>query len=275
MTRPYTPDPLARWECCVRGVEVLSAIVYDHTTADERTGRVDPAVYLRGELPATARPFGVERMYRGPQGHYDESFAIVAPDGEVVYQHPYARITLRGEMFEDRYRDVVDEPVTFRSADEHTLVILLGEVPVARVPVFVEAPESAQAAGVVGDALAATLKKSAIIWLTIPQPGGGSVTKPAWFVYQDGKVFVLTGPGEQDLTNIAQAEEVLVTTRSAEVRAQVGRIPATVRVVDPDDETFTRIARLGIGTRLNMRDGEAAMDRWRTTCTMVELTPQV
>lgn len=257
-------------------VEVLNAIVFDHESWDAETGTIDPAIRLQGELPATAKPFVVDRIYRGPQGSYDESFAIVAPDGEVTYQHPYARVNVRGEMYEDRFRDVVRDDVVFDSADEHELVLLIGNVPVARIPVFVDAPESPRAQGVVGDVIEATLKKSSIIWVTIPQPGGDTVTRPAWFVHEDGKVFVLTGPGEQDLTNIDAAEEVTITVRTSvtEMRAPVAEVPAEVRVVPNDSEEFDRIAKQGVNTRLNAADGQDAAQRWKSTCTMVELTPR-
>lgn len=258
----------------VLNVELLSAIVFDHDSWDRETGSIDPAIVVRGELPATARPFAVDRIYRGPQGHYDESWAILDPDGQLVYQHDYGRIQLRGEMFEDRFRDVVREPIVFDRADEHTVVFVVSHAEIGRVPCFIDAPESATAAGVIGDALDATLKKSAIVWLTIPQQRGEDVTRPAWFVYQGGKVFVLTGPGEQDLTDLTAAEEIRLTARSKEDRSRIATVPASVRVVPNDSDEFERIAQLGLGTRLNLPDGDAAFDRWRSTCTLVELTPR-
>lgn len=255
-------------------VELLSAVVFDHDTWDQETGNIDPAIVVRGELPSRARPFVVDRVYRAPAGHYDESFAILGPDGDVVYQHEYARIVLRGEMFEDRFRDVVHEAPVLSSAEEHTLVFLVSDAEIGRIPVFINAPDSAKAAGVLDDVLASTLKKSAIIWLTIPQPGGGTVTRPAWFVYRDGKVFVLTGPDEQDLTNIDEADEVQLTARSKDVRASVGTVPAAVRVVDNDSDEFDEVAETGLSNRLNLVDGHDALERWRATCKMVELTPQ-
>ena len=199
-------------------VELLSAMVFDLASWDRTTGSIDPALHVRGELPMGPLPFVVDRLYRGAQGRYDESFALLDADGAIVYQHPYARIHLRGEMFEDRFRDTVREGATISSPDEHALVFLISDVEIGRIPVFVEAAESASAAGVVGEALANTLKKSTIIWLTIPQPQGDTVTRPAWFVYDAGKVFVLTGPDEQQLTNLPEADEVTLIARSKEVR---------------------------------------------------------
>lgn len=256
-------------------VELLSAIVFDAESWDQETGAINPAIVVRGELPSESRPFVVDRIYRGPQGYYDESWAVVDGEGRLVYQHPYGRIHLRGEMFEDRFRDTVKAPITVETAEEHQLVFVVSRTEIGRIPCFIDAPESATAAGVLGDALEATLKKSAIVWLTIPQPRGDDVTKPAWFVFQGGKVFVLTGPDEQELTNLPNADQVTLTARSKEDRSRIASVPASVRVVDPESDEWDRIAQLGLGTRLNLPDGEDAYDRWRSTCTMVELSPSV
>lgn len=257
-------------------VELLTAIVFDYETWDDSAGSLDPAIVLRGELPTTPKPFVVDRVYRGPQGHYDESFAIVDPDDRVVYQHPYARVSLRGEMYEDRFRDVIREDLEFTNADDHEVVFLISDIDIGRIPVFVDAPGSATAQGVVGDVISSALRKSSIIWLTIPQPDGSQVNRPAWFVYDDDMIYVLTGPDEQDLTNIDRADKVTIHVRSSvtEVRAQVAEVPATVRVVDNDTDEFDRIAQEGLGTRLNARDGQNAAGRWKSTCAMVALTPQ-
>ena len=254
--------------------DLLSAMVYDHSSWDQQTGTVNPALVVRGELPGSPQPFGVDRIYRGPSGIYDESFALLDPDGELVYQHPYARIPLRGEMFEDHFRDEVRESITIASAGEHTMVFVIGAAEVGRIPVFVDAPDSAVEAGALGDALAESLKKTSIIWLTIPQNDGAPIIKPAWFVYDGGKVFVLTGPGEQDLTGIAEADTVTLTARSKEERSEIASVPAIVNVVPNTSDLFGRVAQMGLGTRLNLPDGEAAFDRWRQTCTLVELSPQ-
>ncbi|MFN2557003.1 MAG: hypothetical protein ABR592_09045 [Nitriliruptorales bacterium] len=255
-------------------VELLSAIVFDRGSWDEAAGTINPAVVVHGELPAEAEPFVVDRVYQGPQGAYDESFVLLDAQGGVVYQHPWGRVTMRGEMFEDRFRDVVHAHVAISSAEEHSLVLLINDFEVGRIPVFIEAPDSAVAAGVLGDVLDATLKKSAVIWLTIPQPQGEPMTKPAWFVYQDDKVYVLTGPAEQDLTAIARAGEVTLTARSKEVRSRIASVPAKVRVVANDSDEFDRVTQIALTTRLNLPDGDAALERWKQTCTLVELSPQ-
>jgi hypothetical protein len=267
---PAAPSRRRRF---VLRVQVLQAVVYDHDRF-EQTGEIDPAIVVRGEFPAHSRPFVVDRIFRGPQGVYDEAFALVAPDGTVLYHHDWARVTLRGQMYEDRFRDVVRSEVELTSEDELMLVLLMNRQEVGRIPVFVDAPESAIATGALPDAVEAALKKSTILWVRIPQPDGGEITRPAWFVHQDAKVYLLTGPEEQDLPNIAEADKVTLVVRSKEDRSQIGAIPSAVRVVDNDAEEFEKIGESAVSLRLNLKDLPDALERWKATATMVELTPE-
>jgi hypothetical protein len=90
---------------------------------------------------------------------------------------------------------------------------------------------------------------------------------------QDGRtIYVLKGGDEQELPGLEAASRVIVTVKSKDVPATIAELPADVRVVTDGDE-FDRVAGLGLGTRLNLRDGQAAMDRWRRDCTLVHLTP--
>lgn len=254
-------------------VELLSAMAYDLATFEEQ-GYPDPVLKLPGELPARPRPFGLNRVYKGSQGQYEESILILDKDDVVVWQRPWRFIELRGEMFEDLFRSRVDADFELESADEHQLVFLIDGGEIGRIPLFVDAPESAAATGTLGDAAETALKKGSIMWLTIPQPDGSLATRPAWYVQQGRKLFVIKGEGEQELPNLENNESVDVTVKSKEVKAAIGTMPATVRVVDNGSDEFDRIAALGMGTRLNLLDGEDALERWRTSCKLVELTLQ-
>ena len=254
-----------------QAVRVLSAVAFDVAHFDA-TGRADPAVRVLSELPGRSEPFHVSRVYKGAQGRYEEVLAIADPDGVVVWESPPRLIRLRGEMFEDLFRLTVDEPIAIASAGEHTLALYLDGALVGRVPLFVEAPRSLVATGTTMDAVETALKKGAIVWLRIPQRGGGEVQRPAWYV-QDGRtIYVLKGGEEQQLPGLEAAARVTVTVKSKDVAATIAELPADVRVVTDGDE-FDRVAGLGLGTRLNLRDGQAALERWRRDCTLVHLTP--
>jgi hypothetical protein len=252
-------------------VKLMSAMAYDLETR-EATGVPDPVLVVRGELPGTARQFGVHRVYKGAQGVYEEVLVLADPDGYVLWESPPRNLELRGEMFEDLFRRTIDDPIDITSTGEHSLGFYLDGRLVGRVPVFIEAPDSARHAGVLLEATDTALKKGSIVWVTIPQQDGTTVSRPAWYVKQGGKLFMLTGENEQHLPNIEHCDVVRLTVRSKEIRATIGEMDADVRVVEDADE-FERIAGLGLGERLNLPDGPDALQRWIDTCRMVELTP--
>jgi hypothetical protein len=242
----------------------------------------DPLVRVEGALPGTAQPFVVVRDYQGPQGGYVERFEILDPDGRRVWQSPPQRIRLTGEMFEDSFiTTVVDAEIS--SGEEHQVVFFIHDDEVGSIPMFIEA-------GLGGDPNVATeetfkkaLQKGTIIWLSVPGASSGRGRRrqretahnhPVWFVFDGGKVYVFTGPSEQDVPGLANAGQVEIIARSKDVRSQVSRVPAAARVVPGDDPLFDRIGQIGMGRRLNLPDGEGALERWRQQCALVELTPQ-
>lgn len=254
-------------------VELLSAMAYDAETFDEQ-GYPDPVLKVGGELPGSSRPFHINRVYQGAQGRYEESVLILDADDVVVWQRPWRFIELRGQMFEDLFRDTIRTPIEIASADEHQLVFLMDGDEVGRIPLFINAEQSAKALGVVGDAAQTSLKKGSIAWVTIPQPRGGSVTRPVWYVQQGRDLYLIKGGGEMELPNIEHTARVDVHIKSKDVKAGIGIIPADVRVVASDTDEWDKVAALGLGKRLNLQDGPDALERWRTTATMVALTLQ-
>lgn len=254
-------------------IELLSAMAFDAETFD-RDGLPDPLLKVTGELPGSTRPFHVNRVYQAAQGVYEESILLLDPDDVVVWQRPWKFVELRGEMFEDLFRDTIRTPIEIASADEHQLVFLVDGSEAGRVPVYIDAEQSATALGVVGDAAEVALKKGSIAWVTIPQPGGGTATRPMWYVQRGRRLFVIKGGEEQELPNLEVASAVDVVVKSKDVNAALGTMRADVRVVESGSDEFDEIATLGLANRLNASDGVQATDRWRRDCTMVELTLQ-
>jgi len=252
-------------------VKLLSGMAYDIATYEE-TGIADPVLKVLGEFPTPCEPFAVNRVYKGPQGQYEEVVVIADPSGTVIFESFPRLIELRGEMFEDLFADKFNPKVTVTSSGEHTLALYLDGNLEAQVPLFIDAPNSPSSFGATLDAAETALKKGSICWLTIPQPKGEPVVRPAWYVQQGKQLFVLKGPNEQELPNLENVRSVLLTVKSKDIKATIGEFNAAVRVVTDVGE-FERIAALGLGTRLNLSDGEAALQRWRDTCTLVELTP--
>jgi hypothetical protein len=253
-------------------VKLMSAMAYDLETYED-TAVADPVIRVLGELPGGSRPFGIHRVYKGAQGTYEEVLALVDPDGTVIWESDPRYLELRGMMFEDLFRRRVDERVEITSIGEHTLVFYLDGQIVGKVPVFIDAPESVAGAGVLLEAAETALKKGSICWVRIPQPDGTEVSRPAWYVQQGSKLFVVKGETEQELPNLERNDVVDVTVKSKDVKAAIGVLTCDVRVVT-DAEEFERIAALGLGTRLNLPDGDGALERWKQHCTVVELTPR-
>ncbi len=233
------------------------------------------ALRVLGELPATLQPFTVERVYQGPPGQYEESILLLDPDDVVLWQQPYHGIRLHGETTQAVFSSTLDPQIQLANTAAHRLVFVVGQEEAGRIDVTVAAPQSARSAGVLGDALETALKKGSIVWVGVPQVDGTLVTRPAWYVQQDRSIYVLTGPGEQELPNLAHVSEVQVTVKSKEIKAEIGVVKAAVRVVDNTSDEFDRIATLGMGTRLNLPDGDGALERWRASCVMAELALQV
>jgi hypothetical protein len=253
-------------------VKLMSAVAFDLDTF-ESSDVADPVIRILGEPPAVAQPFGINRVYKGPQGVYEEVLALADPDGTIIWESQPRVLELRGMMFEDLFRREVRDGFQITALGEHTLVFYLDGQLAGRIPVFIDAPESVQGAGVLLEAAETALKKGSICWLTIPQAGGGEVVRPAWYVQQGQKLFVLKGDGEQQLPGLEAASSVTLTVKSKDVKATIGTMPCDVRVVT-DAAEFERIAGMGLGTRLNLPDGDGALQRWKDTATIVELTPR-
>lgn len=254
-------------------VKLMSALVFDAATFEDE-GIADPAIRVLGELPSHSQPFNVHRVYKGAAGTYEESVLLLDPDDVVIWEHPSRYVRLRGEMFEDLFRSTITGDVEITSVDEHTMVFLLDGVEAGRVPTFIDAPQSVRGAGKLREATSAALKKGSIMWLSISQPDGSTACRPAWYVQRGDSVYVLKGPREQALPHLEDNDVVEMTVKSKQVMAAIGTMPASVRVVDNDSEEFDDVAAEGMGNRLNLPDGRDALERWRETCVMVELTPQ-
>jgi phage terminase large subunit-like protein len=124
------------------------------------------------------------------------------------------------------------------------------------------------------DVLEEALKKSTVVWVEVPGDGGtGGRAVPVWYGILDGRVYVLVGGSEQHVDGLAEATRVLLVARSKEQQSLVAEVEASARVVDPKDPLYDRVAPVLLPRRLNLRDGEQAVDRWRKECTLVELTP--
>jgi hypothetical protein len=237
------------------------------------------AVFVGRAGRGRAYPFTVQRAYTGTGGWYVEVMALLSPGGEVTWRGQERSITLRGTNKIDTFTSEV-HGAEVASTEDHELVLLMSDGrgraldEVARVPVAILDDEPPYAALGPLAVLEEALKKSTVVWLQVPGDGGtGGHAVPVWYGLLDGRVYVLSGGSEQRIPGLAEADRVLLVARSKDQQSKVAEIEARARVVDGKDPLYAKVAPVLIPRRLNLRDGEAAADRWRKESTLVELTP--
>jgi hypothetical protein len=251
--------------------------VYEASRVDRAV--LDPIVRIEGGVPGTARPFLIVREYQGPQGAYVERFELRNARGDVVVRSSPARITLQGEAFEDRFLSEL-RGVVISDLDEHGITFFVGEDEVGSVPVFVEPTGGGSARTAVEATFAAALKKSTIIWVTVPERRNGrkatpAHTQPVWFVTEGDKVYLLHGPGEQHVPGLGQTDTVRINARGKDTRSLVADVLCEVAQIPTDDDRWEKITQKALLRRLNLSDfGDDTITRWQEHCQLLELTPR-
>lgn len=246
--------------------------VHDFRVLDQSLFETDPeagnVVYMGPRN--IAYPFAVARRISGPSGMYVDTCRILAPGGFEVAELDRT-FELEGESIDTWIVDAIDG-IVFPGQGPHTLQYLVFGEPVVDIDFEVFASERPYAVVMPGPVDAA-LSKGTIAWLSVPGAKDGGTTKPVWYGYEGGRVYVLTGEREQRIAGIDKASAVRLQVRSKDKQSLVGDLTCSVRRVDKDAE-WDRLARdVLIGRRLNLTDGEAAIDRWRATCEIYALTP--
>ena len=250
---------------------------------------LDPVVRIDA-VPGTTHPFVVVRDYQGPQGVYLEQFTITDPTGRELFRSTERKVELRGEQFEDRVVTRIPRLLADRG-DEHELAFFVDGDLVNTVPMFLEVGGGGDPSVMAEETLSKALGKGSVMWIVVDRaeavtPAGKKTKKrprglvytkhqsPAWFIFDKGVVYVFSGPTEQVIDGLTpETKEVEIVARSKDHRSAVVRTAATVEVVPTDDPRWESAATAGIGKRLNLPDGEGAIDRWREKCTLYALTP--
>jgi hypothetical protein len=268
--RPRADQEGARLDVRITNVYVADAkLVADGLAQPEDA----MAVFVGRAGKGRVAPFLVRRSYTGAGGWYREEMALLAPNGDVAWRSAEQTITLRGANKIDTFTDEV-HGVVVDSDQDHELALLVGGDEVGRVPLAILDEDPPYPTGSDAAVLDEALKKSTVVWIEVPGEGGtGGRSVPAWYGTLDGRVYVLTGGSEQHIPGLAEAERVVLTARSKELQSLVAEVDAGVRVVPSNDPLFARVVSVLLPRRLNLRDGEQAAERWRTECTLVELTP--
>lgn len=247
--------------------------IQDFRVTDSVLAQTDPNagdIVFLGTGAGAAMPFVVWRKLSGPNGVYIDAWDFVAPDGTVM--GPWERsYEVDGESWT---QDVVDEMrgIVFPGPGRYTTRYYEFDAQVLEVPFEVVAKDPPYGI-VVSGPVDQALSKSTIAWLDVLQPDGTRANAAVWYGYENGRIFVLTGPGEQPIPGIEKAGQVRLIVRSKDVQSRVGEVDCTVEVFRKGPE-WDRIARdILVGRRLNLPDGEGAIKRWQETCEIYVLTP--
>ena len=229
-------------------------------------------VYLLS-VPARALSFAVLRDWKAPTGYLEEEVQLVAPSGRVVHRiGPSVRHFL-GSMDLTRFEDIVEDAVLEEVGVYAATFLLDGEaVGQSTFQVVVQASPDKLPKDVEDG-----LKKSDVAWIGVPYEGR-DVAIPAWFVYRGGKIYVLSSKEpslqEQSVPGLPGASDVVVITRRKYRDTSLGRFHAAARLLEgPEWEDAAKL----LADRRRDRHGtpEEAIQRWRGTCAIAELTPIV
>ena len=112
-------------------------------------------------------------------------------------------------------------------------------------------------------------KKAGLLWIGV----GGRPPAAAWHLWRDGRAYVVTGPGEQPVPGLADADRCDVTVRSTDKGGRIVTWRARVERVEPDGEEWSEVVPAMLAARLNLADSAGAERRWARTAAVLRLTP--
>lgn len=242
-------------------------------------------VVFLGAAGTTAYPFVVARTISGPGGTYVDACDVIDADGASL-----GMIERKYELDgHSKPRELVTEfrGVAFPSPGTYTLQYSVYDDVVGNFAFRVVRQDS-PATGIVPGPLDAALSKSTICWIRMPRTEPkiekkkrsgpppeymSGLTHAVWYGYENGRIYVLVGEGEQQVPGLATASSVTLIARSKAKQSEVAEVECGVEVL-PKDAAWRALAQdLLVGRRLNLTDGDAAIDRWFKTCEIVTLTP--
>jgi hypothetical protein len=230
----------------------------------------DGLVYLLS-LPARALPFVIVRDWKAPTGYLPEEVQLLAPSGRVAYRLGPRPRHLLGSMDLTRFEDTVEDALLEELGIYLASFLLGGEVlgQTEFQVVLQAAPERLPKEVEDG------LRKSDVIWVGV-EYGGRDVAVPAWFVYRNGRIFLLHSlePSleEQSIPGLPDAKDLVVVTRRKYRDTALDRFHAGVRLLN-GPEWDQAAALLADRRRSRMGPPEGSIKKWRGACAIAELTP--
>jgi hypothetical protein len=252
--------------------ELISAAVVDQRVWDAYGENASDGVYLVGQ-PGPALPFVLFRAWKVPTGFVAEEVRLVGPSGRTLHRWGPEVRRMKGAMDLTVEVDVVTDAVLEESGTYLASFILDGDiVGELEFPVYVQAPVTK-----LSKETEEGLRKSDVIWVGT-RVNGHQRTAPVWFAYKDGKIYLLSkrehGADEQSVPGVPEARELVVVTRRKGRDTSLQEFTAAQRVLEGSEwETAAKL----LVDRRRSRVGPPAdsVGRWRGSCDIVELTPNV
>ncbi len=225
-------------------------------------------------LPGRALPLVVTRYWKAPQGFVTESFEFVAPSGKVVYRSKDTVRRMPGQMDLTQVQDLVEDAMFDELGIYAVSFKINGETQgQVEFQLLLQAPT-----GLPKD-IEDAVKKVDVLWVG-EESNGRDRAVPVWFVYDNGRIYLLHSDqrdsGEQQIPGLPDAAELVVVARWKYRETRSTRFHSAVRVIEPTSPEFDPIAGM-LADRRRDRHGppQEAIKKWKSTCVIAELTPNV
>jgi hypothetical protein len=252
--------------------ELVAAAIVDERVWDVQGESAPDGIYLTGQ-PGPALPFVMFRAWKVGVGIVEEEVRLYGPSGRMVWRWGPEYRRMRGMFDLTTELDVVQDAV-FDETGTYVASFVIDEQVVGEIelPVYVQAAPTKLPKDVEDG-----LRKSDVIWIGA-DVNGQRTTIPAWFVYKDGKISVLSqrepGAGEQTVPGVGRAKEYVIITRRKGRDTALEEFRAAGRLLEGG--AWEEAAKL-LADKRKSRAGapDESIKRWRGTCDILELTPNV
>ena len=111
-------------------------------------------------------------------------------------------------------------------------------------------------------------KKTSVCWLRYD-----GVDHPAWHIWLDDAVYVVSGGNEQPLPEIEDVDAIEVVMRSKDNGGRLVTWVADVTVVQPSDELWGPVTKALVAARLNLEDLATAAGEWAEHSVVSRIAP--
>jgi hypothetical protein len=271
--RAAPTPPVSSGSMAVSVGELVAANVADKRVWDTYGESSAPGVYLLGS-PGRALPFAVYRAWKVPIGTVSEEIRFIGPSGRTIHRWGPAVRRMAGMMELTTEVDTIDDAV-FDETGTFVASFIIEDVIVGETEVAVYVQE---APSKLPKEIEDGFKRSDVLWVGVEGPDGKRRTVPAWFAYKNGRLYFISqkqsGPQEQTIPGIPGADEVVIISRRKGRDTALDEFYGTVRLLEGAE--WDEAAKLLVDRRRSRNGPPAeAIQRWKTTCHIVEVTPLI